>query len=141
MSKPSVHVEGLTELRKALKRIGDEGLVDALKAANKSAAELVANRAIPTVPVRTGKLRASVKALGTQRDGRVKAGTAAVNHAATIHFGRKQGNVGRPPGNHKGPNIVRGRPFLDDAAEASMSEVTDRYEREIEDLLDMIRGR
>jgi hypothetical protein len=126
---PSIRVEGADELRRALRYIGDAGLKNELKAAHKSVGQLVAESAIPNVPVRTGRLRASVKALGSQRDARVKAGTARVDYAAAIHWGRKRGGV------------IVGRPFLWNAAQRAQGRVVNQFERAIDRLLDQIRSR
>ena len=137
----SVKVEGLDNLRKVIRRVADKDLVDALKSANKSAAQLVVDRAVPNVPVRTGRLRASVRALGSQRSGQAAAGSARAPHAATIHWGRKRGNVGSPPGNHPGPNAVAARPFLADAAEKANEQIVREYETAVNQLMDAIGGR
>lgn len=141
MAKPVVGVEvDSAELRRALRYIGDAGLKKELRDANKSAAQVVVDRALPNVPVRTGKLRRSVRALGSQRDGRAVAGRAAVPYAAAIHWGRKVGNVGWPPNNRKGLNPIKGRPFLWDAAREHQAEVVQQYEESFDRLLDHIRG-
>lgn len=127
------------DLRKALRYIGDTGLKKELRDANKTAADVVAQRALQDVPVRSGRLRGSVKALGSQKDGRVKAGAARVDYAAAIHWGRGVGNVGRPPGNRKGRNVIRGRPFLWDAAQQVRQQVHDTYMEAVDRLLDHMR--
>lgn len=142
MAAARIEVEGADELRRKLRELQDAGLKKELKAANKTAAQVVVDRALPNVPVgATGRLKRSVRALGSQRDGRVRAGTARVDYAAAIHWGRKVGNVGSPPGNRMGGNPVTGRPFLWDAAEAAKSQVTDAYAAGIERLFDALRVR
>lgn len=69
------------------------------------------------------------------------AGKKNVAYAAAIHWGRKQGNVGSPPGNRIGPNPIVGRPFLWDAAERERGRVIDTYEREIDRLMNTVRSR
>lgn len=136
-----IRVEGARELRAALRLAGGE-LGRALAAANKSAAEVVVEDALPNVPVLTGRLKKSVRALGSQRSGRAVAGKAAVPYGAAIHWGRKRGNVGWPPGNHKGPNTIVGRPFLWDAAQRQVPRIEPEYRDEIERLIDRaVRGR
>lgn len=131
----AVEVKGLNELRAAIRTTGDAGLKKSLAAANKTGADVVAKRAGPLVPVRSGRLRKSVRALGSQRSGRVRAGNAGVAYAAAIHWGRKRGNVGSPPGNHPGPNPIQGRPFLIEAAQRSIAQVRSTYARAIEELV------
>lgn len=137
----SVRVEGADELRRAIRAISDKQLAGQLKDTNKSAAQIVVDRALPNVPVASGRLRSSVWALGSQRAGQAKAGRANVPYAAAIHWGRRAGNVGRPPGNHTGGNPIQGRPFLWDAAQASNRQVVEQYERDVARLLDAIRSR
>lgn len=139
--QPGVRVEGADELRRAIRTIKDKELGAALRDANKSAAQVVVDRALPNVPVLSGRLKASVKALGSQRGGSAKAGGAKVPYAAAIHWGRRAGNVGRPPGNRTGANPITGRPFLWDAAQTAGDQVVDRYEEGIGRLMDAIRAR
>lgn len=136
-----VQVEGLDELRRAVRAAGLVGVPKALAAANRDAAELIAIRAAPLAPVQTGAMRASVRALGSQRYGRVRAGSARVPYAAAIHWGRKRGNVGRPPRNRRSLNVIRARPFIYDTAQRMRREVAYQYERSINRLvIDAING-
>jgi len=98
-----------------------------LRKANRDAAQVVVNKARPNVPVRTGRLRSTLRATGSQRAGSAIAGRAAVRYAAATHWGRLIGNVGSPPGNRKGPNIVKGRPFLLDAKNAVIPQIVEEY--------------
>lgn len=121
-----LEVKGLSELRFAIKKSQIAGGGAALRGANKAAADIVVRRALPNVPVgRTGKLRGSVRALGSQTKGNVRAGSAAVPYAAVIHWGRKEGNVRYKHGrNVRRSNSTRGsvsgRPFLWDALQAAL---------------------
>lgn len=119
-----VVVEGLDELRRLLRQVADKELTDALKAAHKEAAKVVVAKALPNVPVRTGRLKASVRALGSQRSGRAVAGNKAVPYAAAIHWGRSSGNVSFKHGRYsKGQGAITGRPFLWNAAQESLPEI------------------
>lgn len=141
-ARVAVKVEGAKELRKAFKQAGDKDLLNALKAANKTAAEVVVEKALPNVPVKTGKLKRSVRSTATQRQGVARAGRASVAYGAAIHWGRKVGNVGSPPGNRKGPNPIKARPFLWNAAQTSRVRVVDVFGAEVQGVLDKItRGR
>lgn len=135
-----VSVEGLNELRAALRAAGGPGLVKALSAANKNAAVTVVARAKPTVPRRSGALEASLRATGSQTKGTARAGNARVPYAAAIHWGRKIGNVGHPPGNRYGFNPIAGRPFLSAALQSAWPAVVRQYESEISDLVASING-
>ena len=123
MVKPTIRVEGLNELRRDLRRIKDQGLNDALKAANKEIADEVISRALPNVPVRTGRLRRSVRGLGNLTGAVGKAGGASVPYAAAVHW-------------RKG-----GRPFLYDAAKTVEQDIEDRYMNRIDRLFDAVRAR
>lgn len=115
------------ELRRALRYLGDAGLKKELREANKSAAAVVVDAALPNVPVLTGRLRRSVRATGSQRGASVKAGNVGVPYAAAIHWGRKRGGV------------IKARPFLWNAAEASQHRVLSVFDRAMDRLLDKLR--
>lgn len=120
MSKPAFTVDGLDELRRDLRKIKDEGLNDAMKKANKTLADEVVAKADP--PVRTGRLRASVRGLGNLAGAVGKAGSAAVPYAAAVHWG------------------AGGRPFLTDAAKKVETTAADRYLDEIDRILEAVRA-
>lgn len=136
MTDVGIKVEGADELRRAFRQI-DGDLGKALAAANKTAAEQVVEAALPAVPVRSGRLKSSVRALGSQRSGRAVAGKAGVPYAAAIHWGRKRGNVGWPPGNRMGRNVIQGRPFLWDAAQREVPAIEPKYHTEIMRLIEL----
>lgn len=119
----TLKVEGLDELRRVLRRIADDEVKAKLKAANKSLAQLVVDRAEPNVPVRFGRLRRSVRALASQADARAVAGGANVPYAAAIHWGRTRGGE------------IKARPFLTTAAAAVDDSAAAVYREEIDDLL------
>lgn len=132
MPDTTIRVEGADEIRAALRQLEDTGLTSQLRATNRNAAEKVVKRALPKVPTRTGRLKRSVKALATQRGGRVKAGSAAVPYAAAIHWGRTFGNVWH---HKRARNPIRGRPFLYDAAKEARPEIIDSYQSDISALV------
>jgi hypothetical protein len=123
VTKPNVEIIGLRELQRSLKRFED-GAAD-LKRANKSAAEIVADRAIAKVPKRSGTLAKTIKAMGQARGASVKAGTAKVPYAGVIEFG------GYPDGY---PFLPQGR-YLTPAAKESTGDVVRLYERELQRLI------
>lgn len=127
-----IAIKGLNELVAAIRTSGDDGLKKALAAANLDAARVVVDVATPNTPRRFGDLQHSLRALGSQRQGRAK---ATVPYAAAIHWGRHVGNVGRPPGNHKGPNPIKGRPFLWNAARQSRTRVAAQYQKAIKQIV------
>lgn len=128
----AVRVEGAKELRAHLKELGGKDLLVELRQTHRRISETVAEKARPLAPARTGRLRASIRPLASQRDARVR--SAAV-YSAAIHWGRKQGNVGSPPGNRVGRNVIVGRPFLWDAAEQVRDEAVAAYEQDLTELI------
>lgn len=140
-----VRVEGLRELRQAIKQAEDADLKKALTQANKTGAAVVARTAVGMAPHLTGRLAASIKPLASQTSGRVRAGSARVPYAAAIHWGRKRGNVGRPPGNRKRPNVIQGNPFLVNALQRSRNQVYLEYRKAIDsvvvDALNTVKAR
>jgi HK97 gp10 family phage protein len=125
----TIQVEGLSELRRSLKRLSKEAPKQ-LREANLAAAETIVRSALPNVPVRTGRLKRTVKALATQTASRMKAGSGTVPYAAAVHWG-----TGPRPG-ERGPHNIRRRAFLWDAREKLLREVRDEYEKELEALID-----
>jgi HK97 gp10 family phage protein len=86
MEQTGVKVQGLRELTRAMQQIGVPK--DAIKEAGKIAGQKVMNEAKTLVPVRTGKLRDSIR-LGATAAGQVtiRAGGARVPYANPIHWG------------------------------------------------------
>lgn len=113
----TIVVEGLDDLRRALRRVKDQGLNDELKAIHKALAEDITRLALPKVPVRTGRLKQSVRAAGTVKDAIGRVGSASVPYAAAVHW-------------------KYGPPFLTDAAARVERDVVDRYDQALADLLD-----
>ena len=127
-----INVEGARELRKAIRTVQDDTLKDQLKAANKAAAEIVAKEAkSSTVPVQSGALKASIKALGSQTKGQVKVGGAKNRtkfYAGPIHFG------------HPGRGI-KPQPFLYEAMSNEWKNVYAAYEKSMDKIVDQISTR
>lgn len=120
MTKPSITVEGGRDLRAALRKVAD-GTAD-LKSAHADAANIVAVAARSIAPRRSGRLAASVRSSGQARQGVIRAGKAAVPYAGVIHFGW--------PGHN-----IRPQPFLYDALDKRASEVIDRYEAAVDQII------
>ena len=129
MGKPVVEVTGLREVQRAIRLVGDTELKGALRDANRGLAQQVVRKALPKVPVKTGRLRKSVRALASQNSAVVKAGTAAVPYAAAQHWG-----VGPRPG-RRGPHNIKARPFLRDAARTVEQKAADEYLDQIHRIL------
>lgn len=125
MAKPSIEVEGLNELRKALRQAKDKELNETMREIHRELAREIVQRALPNVPVKTGKLKATVRAAGTIRDAIGRAGKATVPYAPPIHWGWPKRNIK--------PN-----PFLVDAAETIERDIVDRYDKAVSDMLNRL---
>jgi phage gpG-like protein len=129
----SVDVEGVKELQARIRDLGDAELRKELRDANKSVAQAVVDAALPNVPVRSGRLRQSVKASATQTAAYGKAGSPArVPYAAAIHWGAG------PRLGTRGPHNIGGRPFLWDAADQTINRAVREYEDMIQDLIEKV---
>tara|TARA_B100000902_G_C26851684_1_gene688548 strand:- start:14 stop:412 length:399 start_codon:yes stop_codon:yes gene_type:complete len=116
----AVTVFGGVELRRALKEVADD--TDDLKEMNKAIAEMVAEEARWRVPVKTGRLRASIKSWGAASKARVTAGSKRLPYAMVNHWGWPQRNI-------------EGTYFITEALEAKRKEILDFYEIEVEQIL------
>lgn len=83
-----VKIEGMREFRKAL-RDADRELPKEMRRAFNNVAEMVADEAANRVPVRSGRLRDSIRPRSTQTEGVVVMGRASVPYAGWIDFGGK----------------------------------------------------
>lgn len=95
-----IRVEGLRDLQAALKAIDGEAQKQ-LRLVLNDAAGVVVRGAQRRAPVKTGAYRNTIKVASSQREARVKAGSAKVAYAGFIDYG---GSVGR----HKSVK----RPFI-----------------------------
>jgi len=142
MAGGAVRVEGLDDVRRKIRKM-EQGLdQDAakgdLKRMNLEAAEIVAGVATGLVPVRTGKLRDTIRAAGAQKSGRVRSGYNIPQGAAA------SGNWGRMP--YAGPihfgwpaRNISPQPFLYDALDRRRSEVFDAYNRNMSQIVKKYR--
>lgn len=123
-SKFTIEVDGFRELRGALKRLGPEGKI-AVKQVHKVGADMVFRTALPRVPVRTGKLKSTLRVATTVSYGAVRVGgKRSAPYAGPIHFGWPN----RPQPNREwfgGP--IRPNPFLYDALDRRRNEVENAF--------------
>lgn len=122
----AVRIEGHREVRRRIRQISDDldqkAAKGELKVINQRAAEIVAGRAEQLVPVRSGTLRDTIRAAGTQKSGRVRAGFKRVPYAGPIHFGwASRGIVPQP--------------FLYQALDQRRLEVFLHYDQQLESLI------
>lgn len=120
----TVRVEGLRELNRAFRKLPPEYKREQ-KDIHKKTAVPVASNAEARAPRRSGRLAASIRPQGTQREGRVAAGRASVPYAGPIHWGWKARNI-------------EPQPFLTDALEAEQNTILDIYLVETDRLIDRV---
>ena len=112
----------MRELRKNLSMLDDD--FEDLKELHLDLAEMVADRAASLAPVRTGRLRETIRASGTKTAGRVRAGFKRVPYAGPVHLG----GATRPDaakGWRGGP--IHPNPFLYDALDQRRNQVFNAY--------------
>ena len=126
MVKPAVDVEGGRQLRRKFKEAGDD-MAD-LKKLHERLADDVAGTAKTKVPVRTGRLRDSIRGSGTKTAARVRVGNtrlsgpSAVPYAKPIHFGWTARNI-------------KPQPFIYEALDERRQEVIDAYNDEVRQII------
>ncbi len=129
MAQPSIHIDGLKELNRQLRQVKSKELDNELKDIHKELAEEIIRRALPNVPVRTGRLKQSVRSSGTKQSAIGRAGRKSVPYAPAIHWGWPKRGIPR-------------RPFLTDAADAVEKGVVDDYEDAVRQMLNrVIKGK
>jgi hypothetical protein len=118
-------VDGARQLRAALKRAGAD--VQDLKEAHAKVARLVADRARPATPHRTGRLGRDVRPGATRAAAVVKAGRKAIPYAGPIHFGWPARGI-------------QAQPWITEAAEASQGAWEDVYLAALDQIIHTIEG-
>lgn len=114
-------IDGLREVQRDLRKLGKDTRTE-MKATHQRAAEIVVAGAKRLVPVRTGALANSIRAMATNTSGRVRVGKASVPYAGPIHFGWPAHNIK--------PN-----PFIYDALDPRRDEIVGLYEERIDQLI------
>ena len=130
MAAAQLRLIGYRELKRDLRRMGDEAVAD-LKRVNKEAADMVADTARPEIPVRSGRLKGTLRTTGTMRGGVVRMGRKAVPYAGPIHFGWP--NRPAPARGWRGGPIAP-NPFLYEAMDKRVGDVMDTYMAYLETL-------
>lgn len=114
-------IVGLRELQADLRKLGDDAKND-MKPAHKAAAEVVVAGSKKYVPYQTGALANSIRAIGLQRSGVVRAGSASVPYAGPIHFGWPA-------------RAIRPQPFIYEALDDRRADVLNIYEKRMGELI------
>ncbi len=125
MTEPALNINGGRKLRKAFKEVGDD--MSDLKDLHRRLADNVAGTAKTKVPVRSGRLKNSIRGSGTKTAARVKAGNnrktaSGVPYGPPIHWGWAR----------KG---IRAQPFLYEALDVKRQEVIDTYNKEVRTII------
>lgn len=107
-------IVGLRELQADLRKLGDDAKND-MKPAHLRAAEVVVAGSKKYVPYQTGALSNSIRALGRQKSGIVRAGSGSVPYAGPIHFGWPA-------------RYIKPQPFIYDALDERRGEVVKIYD-------------
>ena len=119
-SEQLVRAGGVAGLAKSLRLVADEELSKEMKAVTKAAAQKVvpyAQKAVPTGP--TGNLKKTIKAEGTRRYARIKAGTAKkVPYARSVHTGRYFASIGKR---------TKGTPYIRRSIPQAFPEIIDEF--------------
>ena len=123
-SAPRIQVTGAKELRRALKGMTDD-LKD-LREIHLAAAKIVEEVAREKVPVRSGRLKRTIRAGATRTKGTVQAGrNGSVPYAGPIHFGWPARNI-------------EAQPFIFDALDARKDQVVRQYEERVGQLVERV---
>ena len=126
MADAGLKVKNLKEVTKALKAVGVPA--DAVKKAGKESGELVANEARSLVPVRSGRLRSSIRVSATARSkvtvmaGNNRKSQSGVPYANPIHWGWFKRNI-------------KPQPFFIKALGYTRAEVFENYFNQMEKLI------
>lgn len=123
----TIKIEGLRETVASLKALGED--LTPIKTANQEAALRLISAAEPLVPVRTGKLKSTLKASKATTYAEARAGSARVPYAAPIHWGWFV---------DKNTRRVRGilpQPFYMKALKLTYNEIITNYERNMNEAI------
>ena len=119
-SEQLVRAGGVTGLAKSLRLVADEELSKEMKVVPKAAAEKLvpyAKKAAPKGP--TGRLEKSIKAEGTRRYARIKAGSPKrVPYARSVHSGRYFASIGKR---------TKGTPYIRRSIPQAFPEIIDEF--------------
>lgn len=124
-SAPVVEVRGAKELRKSLKRAGDD--LGDLKDVHQAVGNLVVSTASGMAPRRSGALAGSIRAARAAAGVTIRAGSARIPYAGPIHWGWPARNIAA-------------NPFLSNAATSTETAWVALYEDELNKIIDRVEG-
>lgn len=125
-SRGRIEVQGVKVITRRLKQM-DDGTRKELKSIYIQSANVVFRNAMPRVPVRSGRLKSTMRVSSTVRSGSVRAGgKRSAPYAGPIHFGwATRPNLGRSW--YGGP--IRPNPFLYSALDDRREQVEEMFAR------------
>ena len=121
----TIRVEGARQLRRTLKRAGDN--LDDLKDAHAAAGAIVVGAARVSGPRRSGALVGTLRASRAAASATIRAGSASVPYAGVIHWGWT--------GHH-----IRAQPWVSAAAQATEPAWTAAYASAVDRVLATVKG-
>jgi hypothetical protein len=127
MAGQVVQVVGLEALQASLSRLA-RALPDV---APEQAAAVIGARARSGAPKRSGRLASSWAPSASAGEVQLRFGAV---YAGAVHFGTG------PRVGLRGPHNIRPNPFLTRAIDDTRAQWVDKYQNDIEDLLDRVRG-
>lgn len=125
MAPAAVKVVGVARLVSTMRAA--EVDLDELKGVTAAAGVIAAEHIRPLVPVRTGRLLATIRSSKAVRRATVSAGRAALPYGPPVHWGW--------PEHHIEPH-----PFGPEGLEAAEPKITELYLQGIEKILDRVKG-
>lgn len=96
MADTRIVVKGISELRRALKEVGDMERLSTFRDGLKAAADIVAQDARKRVPTRSGQARDSIRATAGGNRAYVRGGKATVPYFGWLDFGSRSPVTGNP---------------------------------------------
>lgn len=126
MAGAAVNVEGLRELRRDLTRLNGDAVPKAMILAGVKVSDSVANMIRVALPVRSGKLRGSVRTAKIRSGAAVRVGMKSIPYAGPVEFG----------GYPHGRRFIRQGRYIFPTARAAAPKVLPVYMREIQAAID-----
>lgn len=125
MAKSVYQVEGARQFRATLRSAGDD--LSDMKATHAKVATIVENRTRTLAPATTGRLKDTIRSSGTKTYAVVRVGKAKVPYANPIHWGW-------------GRRHIKRNPFVSRAAQETEPIWSEVYFKDLEHILDQIKG-
>ena len=132
----AIKITGLRDLQAALKQMDGEAQKQ-LRGVLNEAAEIVVSGARAGFPTKTGRAKGTIKVMSSQREARVKEGSAKAPYAPWLDYGGRVGpkrSVSRPfvkTGRYVYPAYNRSRDDILDALSAALAELITRAGLEV----------